>query len=68
MFYAEDFRAITGDSKTDFYATLERNGRRVDIRRFVAGEEKTSSPLLLLITDFRGGLLVQLWECMREQP
>lgn len=63
-FLAEDFRAIVPGyyGKREFYEWLDRNCRVVDMRQFVAGEEKPSGPLMVLISDLRGGLLVQLWE------
>jgi hypothetical protein len=60
--YAEEFRKQFGLSRKEFIERTERIGRAVDMRAFVAGNEKTSGPLLVLVSDYRGGLLIQLWE------
>jgi hypothetical protein len=64
MLFAEDCRALTGTSKREFYETLEQKSRVVDMRAFVSGQTKPKGALMLMISDFRGGLLIQLRESL----
>lgn len=60
--YAEEYRKQFGLSRKEFTERTERLGRLLDMRAFVAGEIQTSGALLVLVSDYRGGLLIQLWE------
>ncbi len=51
-----------GTSKSETLRTIERNSRVVDVPGVIAGTYKPSGPCLWLVSDCRGGYLVQLLE------
>jgi hypothetical protein len=64
MYYAEDIRKLGDYPKREFYTAVECHARIVDMRQFVSGEIKPKGPLMVLIAEQHGGLVVRLYEWM----
>jgi hypothetical protein len=59
--YATEVITEFGVTPKEFWTTLERRGRAVDIRAFIEGRVRPEGPLLLLISEHQGGFLIRLW-------
>jgi len=61
---AEDVRAELGVGRKEFYDAMKRNGRVVNMREFVNGQVKPKGFLMIVITEKREGLVIQLLESL----
>ena len=66
VYFPSQLAALDGTTAKKVMATIDRHSRVLDIRDVIAGVEKPTRPLLLLVTDCRGGFLIQLREGLRK--
>lgn len=60
--YLDDLLDMRGNDRKEALTLLERNSRVIDLRDVLEGRARPERPLCFVITECRGGFLVQLRE------